>query len=76
MIVFSRLHSNNKTVGALKAWLPIERVMQQWVEIAGSKFIVEIWEIYLQNVQNSKEYVKTVKKYKEIHINQQVVIST
>ena len=50
--------------------------MQQWVEIAGSKFIVEIWEIYLQNVQNSKEYVKTVKKYKEIHINQQVVIST
>ena len=45
--------------------------MQQWVEIAGSKFIVEIWEIYLQNVQNSKEYVKTVKKY----INQQVVIT-
>ena len=50
--------------------------MQQWVEIAGSKFIVEIWEIYLQNVQNSKEYVKAVKKYKEIHINQLVVIST
>ena len=55
----------------LTASLPVERVVQLWVEIGGSKFIVDFWEIYLQNIQNSKEYVKTVKK----NINQQVVIT-
>ena len=52
----------------LTASLPVERVVQLWVEIGGSKFIVDIWEIYLQNVQNSKEYMKAVKKNRLIHI--------
>ena len=46
----------------LTASLPVERVVQLGVEIGGSDFIVDIREIYLQNIQNSKEYVKAGKK--------------
>ena len=47
---------------SLTAPLPVERVVQLGVEIGGSNFIVDIREIYLQNIQNSKEYVKAGKK--------------